>query len=295
MIPWAYGLRSPNGVEFQPRTAGFISPTIKANGFRRASSKRFATASSTAMPRASAGGPARKMGDMPEMTRAANLVPVLHDEPLSHRSRFGTPRRQVRPVRRPVLRRRADRIAANAMQSGRSEGPHAGLRVPVPHRLSMRAESAWVRPGRQPVRRRDESRLGLGRRPAVRRCSAWSTLAACRSRSIRCASRPAAGTCTSRCPSTKPRRLRRRRISSSRTRITTGRPTARRRSTSKQNAITAIRVSDDGKTVSIDVPQRDKQHVFHLQLKGLTTADGTAAPARRRVLHDERDAVSFSL
>ena len=43
----------------------------------------------------------------------------------------------------------------------------------------------------------------------------------------------------------------------------------------KENAITAIRVSADGKTVSIDVPKRDKQHVFHLQLKGLTTADGT--------------------
>jgi len=43
----------------------------------------------------------------------------------------------------------------------------------------------------------------------------------------------------------------------------------------KENAITAIHVSDDGKTVSLTVPKRDKEHVFHLQLKGLTTPDGT--------------------
>ncbi len=42
----------------------------------------------------------------------------------------------------------------------------------------------------------------------------------------------------------------------------------------KQNPITAIRVSDDGKTVSLTVPERVKKHVFHLQLKGLTSADG---------------------
>jgi glucose/arabinose dehydrogenase len=43
----------------------------------------------------------------------------------------------------------------------------------------------------------------------------------------------------------------------------------------KQNAITAIHVSDDGKTVSLTVPVRAKEHMFHLQLKGLKTADGS--------------------
>jgi glucose/arabinose dehydrogenase len=42
----------------------------------------------------------------------------------------------------------------------------------------------------------------------------------------------------------------------------------------KQNPIGKISVSADGKTVSLTVPERVKKHVFHLQLKGLTSADG---------------------
>ncbi len=40
-----------------------------------------------------------------------------------------------------------------------------------------------------------------------------------------------------------------------------------------ENDITAIRISDDGKTVSLTVPKRAKQHIFHLQVRGLTTPD----------------------
>lgn len=41
----------------------------------------------------------------------------------------------------------------------------------------------------------------------------------------------------------------------------------------EQNAITAMQVSDDGLTVKLTVPERKKLRVYHLQLKGLTTAE----------------------
>ena len=68
-----------------------------------------------------------------------------------------------------MLHRRIDRIVCDAGESGRSERADAGLRVSLPHRLSMRAEPARVRARRQPDRRRNKSRLGFGGRPAVRR------------------------------------------------------------------------------------------------------------------------------
>ncbi len=39
------------------------------------------------------------------------------------------------------------------------------------------------------------------------------------------------------------------------------------------DVITEIKISDDGKTVSLTVPKRRKQHVFHLQVKGLTSRE----------------------
>ena len=47
----------------------------------------------------------------------------------------------------------------------------------------------------------------------------------------------------------------------------------------QENAITAIKLSDDGKTVSLTVPKRAKEHVFHLRVKGLTT------PEKEPLLH----------
>jgi glucose/arabinose dehydrogenase len=41
----------------------------------------------------------------------------------------------------------------------------------------------------------------------------------------------------------------------------------------QQNAIAAIKLSDDGKTVSLTVPKRAKEHVFHLRVNGLNTPD----------------------
>ena len=43
----------------------------------------------------------------------------------------------------------------------------------------------------------------------------------------------------------------------------------------KQNAITAIHISDDGKTVSLTVPVRAKEAYARLATQGLMTADGS--------------------
>ncbi|MSR56507.1 MAG: hypothetical protein EXS05_02400 [Planctomycetaceae bacterium] len=44
----------------------------------------------------------------------------------------------------------------------------------------------------------------------------------------------------------------------------------------RQNEIAAIKISDDGKALSLTVPQRESGRVYHLQAKGVKAADGSA-------------------
>ena len=42
----------------------------------------------------------------------------------------------------------------------------------------------------------------------------------------------------------------------------------------RENKISAMQVSDDGLSVRLIVPERDKRRVYHLQLKDIPSADG---------------------